>query len=501
MRTNSRFPGYVRILVFLCAMTPPAALAFAQTFTATGTMTEARFAQTATLLPTGEVLVIGGDALGSAELYDPASGTFSPTGSMNVARFGHTATLLQDGKVLVRGGTIACVPPTPAEIYDPATGVFTETTSSTLKCDTLHATATLLANGKVLIVGGQSQIGPFSAAELYDPATNTFTATGSLTDGYFPYYHTATLLGTGKVLIAGGDNWFDGSGNTYAIAELYDTASGTFSNSIPMVASRAAHSATLLGNGKVLMAGGYFEGCCGLAYGDRGVHGVNELFDPATSKFSGTGALNGARYSHTATLLSGGQVLIAGGTDLMTTAGTQSGGPTATAELYDPASGVFSFTGSMNTARDTHAATLLNSGAVLVTGGQDASGNPLASAELYSPPAGSTTPGQAHASPLTISFGRHKLGTTSAARIAVIANPLVNAAPLVIGSLSLATTQFMIDPAKTTCVSGISIPRGKSCRVGVRFIPTVAGVQTDTLVVNDNSTNGPHQIQLKGTGM
>jgi hypothetical protein len=168
--------------------------------------------------------------------------------------------------------------------------------------------------------------------------------------------------------------------------------------------------------------------------------------------------------------------------------------------LYDPTSGAFSLTGSLNTARSNHAATLLNRGIVLVTGGKDLSGAPLASAELYSP-AADPAPGKAHVSPPVISFGRHQLGTTSAARVAVITNPRVNQAPLIIGNLSIAAAQFAIDPAKTTCVSGMSLPRGHNCRIGIHFAPTATGLQTGTLVVTDNATNGPHQIRLKGSGL
>ena len=179
-----------------------------------------------------------------------------------------------------------------------------------------------------------------------------WTATGSLLDTR--YSHTATLLLDGKVLVAGGLN---GNGDNVASAELYDPASGTWAATGSLATARSQFTATLLPNGKVLVAGGNHNGALASA----------ELYDPASGTWTPTGSLGTARVLHTATLLPNGLVLVAGGIN------------DASAELYDPGLGTWSSTGSLNTARFFHTATLLTNGTVLVAGGF------VTSAELYDP--------------------------------------------------------------------------------------------------------------------
>jgi Bacterial Ig-like domain (group 2)/Galactose oxidase, central domain len=228
-------------------------------FSTTGSLTANRGDHTATLLVTGKVLFAGGSSvdptgpgLASAELYDPASGTFTLTGSMTDARYMHTATLLNNGKVLITGGAVSdtSAPLASAELYDPSTGVFTPTGS--MAAGREQHTATLLSDGRVLIVGGATSGGgsglqPTATAEIYDPSTGSFSATGSMLVAR--NYHTATLLPAGTVLVAGG-------GADNSTAEVFNPATGTFSVTGGMEVGRSGHTATLLPNGSVLMAGG-----------------------------------------------------------------------------------------------------------------------------------------------------------------------------------------------------------------------------------------------------
>ncbi len=295
---------------------------------------------------------------------------FSPTGSMTIARQNETATRLQDGRVLIAGGESADAMTliASAELYDPATGKFSATGSMATSRD--FTTATLLADGRVLIAGGFDGSKSLASAELYDPTTGKFSPTGSMSQAR--YSHTATLLQNGVVLIAGGDDDSGASLVTLASAELYDPATGKFNPTGSMQTAREYHTATLLSDGRALITGGYVVH----PGSDDATLASAELYDPATGKFSATASIKNERRQHTATLLSDGRVLIAGGEDESETA-------LASTELYDPEAGKFSPAGSLAQARFYHTATRLSDGRVLIAGGDDESG--LASAELYQP--------------------------------------------------------------------------------------------------------------------
>jgi hypothetical protein len=315
-----------------------------------------------------------------------SSSRFTPTGNLAVARGLHTATLLPNNKVLVAYGSNSSkysiatgyVGLSSIEVYDPGTGTFTEIVGDSGNGIYGH-TATLLPNGKVLLAGGfvnsvwdySGISGSYDGTTLYDSVTGVFSGTGNMTANRGD--HTATLLLNGKVLIAGGADQ-DPTGTGLASAELYDPSTGTFTQTGSMAVGRFLHTATLLQNEKVLIVGGALTST-------SDPDATAELYDPATGIFTMTGAMKTAREQHTATLLADGRVLIVGGT---TSTGTGDLQPTATAEIYDPSTGSFSVTGSMAAARTYHTATLLQSGNVLVAGGDQNS-----TAEVYDPATGS----------------------------------------------------------------------------------------------------------------
>jgi len=316
------------------------------------------------------VTATAGNLSGSATLNVRPTG-FAATGNMTTGRADFTATLLNNGKVLMAGGASPNNIVASAELYDPATGAFTAT--GAMSQPRFFHTATRLNNGMVLIAGGfgpSSSGSTLASAELYNPATGSFSVTGSMTTGR--YSPTATLLTNGKVLVAGGT----GSNGSYlSSAELYDPATGSFTVTGALQVGRIGHAATLLSNGEVLITGGI-----GVINSVNEVLSSAELYDPISGTFTFTGSMTMVRINHTATVLQNGMVLIAGG--------VVSANGTITAEIYDPSAGTFSATGSMNSARVNHTATLLNSGKVLIAGGQGDSFPALATTELYDPSSG-----------------------------------------------------------------------------------------------------------------
>lgn len=334
----------------------------------TGTMTEARRAHTATVLPSARVLAVGGsnghtNSVASAELYDTVTGVWTPVASMNVGRSSHTASLLPDGTVLVVGGQLpnSSAPTSSAELYDPVTDTWTFT--GAMHYPRYAHTATLLSNGRVLVVGGSPDgVTTQATAETYDPVTEIWTIADPMNDSRAA--HTATLLPSGKVLVAGGVR-IDNGLAFLASAELYD---GHWASTGSLNSVRYEHTAVLLSNGQVLVA--------------NGAHGGNEvsaeLYDPdlQTWGFTGSPEIPG-RNVFTATLMPDGTVLAAGGHD---------GGSSAlaTAEIYDQSTQTWTPTASLATARYDHAATLLPNGDVLVSGGfEEQTSTTHTSAELY----------------------------------------------------------------------------------------------------------------------
>jgi galactose oxidase-like protein len=300
------------------------------------------------------------------ELYDPSTGTWSDSSTLKMRRSGYTATLLGNGNVLVAGG------------YDLSTGSDDEGPQPTNTAELYDpATGESRFTGNLNFLGGRHiamllpngkvlLAGSAPTAELYDPATGKWSLTGNLSTAGYNPY-AAALLQNGKVLVAGG---YLLEGQPYsASAEVYDPDTETWSSTGSLNTPRGYHTLTTLPNGNVLVSGGE-----GDVFPFIKKLNTAEIYNPATGLWSLTGKLSTARGHHTATLLSTGQVLVVGGI-------TESTGRSNSAELYDPATGTWNATASLNTARYNHSATLLNNGRVLVAGG----GGLEHSAELYHP--------------------------------------------------------------------------------------------------------------------
>lgn len=256
------------------------------------------------------------------------------------------ATRLADGRVLALddAGT--------PEIFDPWWETFTPT-GPMLTARSLYA-ATRLADGRVLITGGRAidgaPLATLASTELFDPVTQTFSEGPAMTEPRLS--HTATLLADGRVLIAGGS----GEGGQRRSAEIYDPVDESFTPVGDMTVTHYRHAAVLLSSGQVLVAGGLHPYSSG-----GGARDEAELFDPVAGAFTPTGDLNTQRSSFRLTALLDGSALVTGG--------QSSGVLMDPVERYDPSSGEFVPTGVLADGRGTHSATRLSDGCVLIAGG------------------------------------------------------------------------------------------------------------------------------------
>lgn len=318
------------------------------------------------------------------------------SGDMNVKRLNHTATLLNDGLALVAGGENQSLITPEGNPYNDSVESYSTATGLFVLVDSLHGqkskhTATLLADGRVLFTGGEGYEYPYTAGDpvvtmdnqdIYTPGSGIYWHQTNYplvaTMNHPRKSHTATLLfkgpDAGKVLIAGGALDTD-------TAELYDP--GTTGSPLdsaftiladPMNGERHDHTATRLLDGRVLITGGrddVWDSPSGTVLSSA------EIYDPATGEFTPTGSMNEARVYHAATLLPDGKVLITGGFQAQPQEMNLD-----TAEIYDPGSGTFSYIGSpqetMNLERSHHSAVHLGGGFVLIVGG-----DPNGSAEIY----------------------------------------------------------------------------------------------------------------------
>lgn len=280
-------------------------------WTSVGSMVTARLDHTATLLPSGKVLVAGGlvgpdpfGSLTSTELYDPTTDSWSAAAPMIVSRARQTATLLPDGRVLVVGGLTLAVragglfssQAPDAEIYDPKANRWSAT--APMGFYRMDQTATRLADGRVLVAGGQGDAATFKSTEIYDATADRWISAAPM--GVRRSRHAATLLPDGDVLVVGGTGEEPNSlPISLTSAEIYDPRANLWVTVASMAGVHVEPTATLLDDGTVLIVG--------LSGRSR-----PEVYDLERNTWSSTGP-SMDRYHHTATRLLDGRVLIAGG--------------------------------------------------------------------------------------------------------------------------------------------------------------------------------------------
>ncbi|HEY8077150.1 MAG TPA: kelch repeat-containing protein, partial [Labilithrix sp.] len=361
---------------------------------ASGKMHDKRVNHTATMLFSGKVLIVGGGdpAEKSAEIFDPATNAFTPTGSMSTARSGHAAVRLTSGRVLVTGGaggTDASV-----ETYDPSSGTFSASPPRT--STTGDGDLVLLSDSRALFLGQ-------NGAEAFDLGTTTWSAVPNLMPT--GYARSVTRVANGGVFVTWTSFPVGIPGQTFY--QLFDPSMNAFGpSSAPISGASAAMSGVFMPNGRLLLVGGLLTSPSNTAL----------VWDPTSDTFTPDDAMPTAHYAQTATMLGNGDVLVVGGAmaaaDLrpwpggvlpadasvalveprtghvsarlhdgrVLLAGGDVHAPTgpfqrkASAEIFDPIARTSTATGSMTVARYRAAAIVLQSGKVLVCGGDDPSG-------------------------------------------------------------------------------------------------------------------------------
>lgn len=339
------------------------------TFVETGSMNQRRRGNDAVLLLDGRVLAAGGetvatDILDSAEVYDPNEGTWTMVGSMGDRRVYAVVVVLSTGHVLVAGGygpgdTLLAS----AEIFDPATGTFTPT--GAMSVGRARFQGVRLDNGRVLVLGGNAEVGAHDSAEIYDPATGTWSATGSM--------HTtrealrAVRMADGRVVVTGGSDGI-GDGTATNSTEIYDPLIGTFGQIGPMTVARDRHAIVLLGDTRVILAGGQ---------SNSGIERASDIFDPriGATVWTETAPLGDRRYAASYVTLADGNALICGGFN-----GTSY---LRGCEIYDAATDAWHDADQLSQATSGALMVTLADGQVLVCGGLGDGDDTLKTCDLY----------------------------------------------------------------------------------------------------------------------
>lgn len=267
---------------------------------------------TATLLNDGRVLVVGGYVYKSATstvrvyqkaawLYDPSQNAFVSAGEMSVARGDHTASLLPDGRVIVTGGYDGSNEHDTTEIFDPTKPAASAWSAGPkLSGPRMAHSAVTLTDGRVVIAGGMAWPSYLTSFEIYKPGTNSFQTPGVVLSTGKARMATALLAGD-KILLAGGD---DGSSAFSNVLETYEPNSGTVTAlGATLTNKKSAPFAFTLSSGKVMITAGY-----AFAYPPE-----DDLFDPTTGKTTTLTHPGGSARGSAATLLKDGRVLVAGG--------------------------------------------------------------------------------------------------------------------------------------------------------------------------------------------
>jgi hypothetical protein len=314
---------------------------------------------------------------GDAWLFDARTGTFSALSGSSLGGADHALALLPSGRMLGLTRERAYLQGEDGRFRQTRAPVYDNAWNQALR----------LAGGGVLVVTSESdaQQQRVGFTQVFDEVTEEWVQRTPLSSPRIGF-PVRVALPDGRALVAGGASDFN-SNTHLATAELYTpppqcprTCGPAWLPLEPMHEARQEATATRLKDGSVLVVGGSQPASTSSTYLSSA-----ERFIPATRKWEVVGSLHTARVQHVATRLQDGRVLVTGGWTLKAD-GTH--GPLASAELYDPATGTWTLTGSMSRARSRHATTLLPDGRVLVVGGEYP---PSTLAELYDPRTGTWT--------------------------------------------------------------------------------------------------------------